>query len=157
VAYLSVLGKYGGQIYGDRRGDWALYMKVLKPRFLGGARQYTFIDRINFARGLIRTLDILSAPRGNIPVPCVLMDEVPKLEIPVFFVSGEQDYVVPHVLAEEYCERLRAPLKKFIRMPRTAHSPHFERPEEFRQVLIKQILPAVEAYETSGSAKEETL
>lgn len=44
------------------------------------------------------------------------MKEIPSLEIPVYFLSGEYDYNCPWPMVEKYCNFLQAPDKKFFKI-----------------------------------------
>ena len=57
------------------------------------------------------------------------------MKIPVFFISGEYDYNCPWKLAEEYCDLLNAPQKKFYRISGSAHSPLWENVEDTHNAL----------------------
>lgn len=64
----------------------------------------------------------------------------PKIEIPVYFLSGKYDLTVNINLTREYCNYLDAPLKGFYTFENSAHAPLFEEPERFREILTKDIL-----------------
>ena len=55
--------------------------------------------------------------------------EIPELQIPAYFISGDTDYNCPWPLVEEYCSILQAPDKDFFLVPDAAHSPLWENPE----------------------------
>lgn len=61
--------------------------------------------------------------------------EIPELEIPAYFISGEQDYNCPWELVEEYCDILKAPDKGFFIIPDSAHSPLWENPAATCDIL----------------------
>lgn len=60
---------------------------------------------------------------------------VPRLDIPVYLLSGSYDYSVSYVLAKQYFEKLRAPVKGFYTCKQSAHSPLFEEPQRFGEIL----------------------
>lgn len=64
----------------------------------------------------------------------------PRLEVPVYFVSGKYDLTVNVDLSKQYFEKLQAPLKRFYVFEESAHSPIFEETENFRKVLVDEIL-----------------
>ena len=66
--------------------------------------------------------------------------EVPRLEIPVYFISGKYDLTVNNGLSKEYLEKLEAPIKGFYTFNESAHSPMFEEPQRLKEVLIKDVL-----------------
>jgi pimeloyl-ACP methyl ester carboxylesterase len=64
-----------------------------------------------------------------------LRTDVPRLEIPVYFFEGVYDFTCNAALAKEYFDRLEAPVKGFFWFNHSAHSPLFEEPDRFRQLL----------------------
>ncbi len=64
-----------------------------------------------------------------------LLDNVRKVEVPVYFLMGQHDYVTPLSLVEEYVEVLEAPHKQIILFRKSAHFPFFEEPESFAFAL----------------------
>jgi len=61
---------------------------------------------------------------------------VPRLEIPVYFISGATDYQISPELARDYLERLDAPQKEFICIDKAGHFANFEQPELFANALV---------------------
>jgi pimeloyl-ACP methyl ester carboxylesterase len=70
-----------------------------------------------------------------------LTARVPALDLPAYFCHGRYDYTANHELARAYCDRLRAPVKGFYTFEQSAHSPAFEEPARFRQVLREDVMP----------------
>ncbi len=70
-------------------------------------------------------------------------DQIPKVEVPVFFISGKHDYNTPWTLVQKYCDSLQAPYKEFIVFNESGHSPIFEEPENFN-MEIRRIFDTVE-------------
>lgn len=52
--------------------------------------------------------------------------DIPELQIPVYFISGDTDYNCPWPLVKDYYEKIDAPEKDFILVPDSAHSPLWE-------------------------------
>ncbi|NLJ42447.1 MAG: alpha/beta hydrolase [Bacteroidales bacterium] len=65
---------------------------------------------------------------------------VTRLEIPVYFISGRHDLTVNHDLSEDYLLKLDAPKKRFFTFENSAHSPMYEEPEKFLELLTRDIL-----------------
>ena len=80
-------------------------------------------------RGLARLLPELEA--------LDLTDTLPGLDCPIVMVQGRHDQVAPASSAERYAELLKAPSKQFVWFEHSAHLPHLEEPERFREVLAK--------------------
>jgi len=69
-----------------------------------------------------------------------LMADVTDLEVPVYFCHGRFDCTCSYDLARSYFRQLRAPVKGFYTFEQSAHSPAFEEPGRFRQVLRQDVL-----------------
>ena len=69
-----------------------------------------------------------------------LTARVPELQIPVYFMEGKYDYTCSYTEAKSYFEKLKAPLKGFYTFELSAHSPLFEEPEKFRQIMQQDVL-----------------
>lgn len=67
-------------------------------------------------------------------------DIVPELQIPAYFISGVYDLTVNHDLSKEYYEQLKAPVKAFYTFADSAHSPMFEEPVRFLEVMEQNVL-----------------
>ena len=55
--------------------------------------------------------------------------DIPELQIPAYFISGETDYNCPWELVKDYCDKLKAPDKAFYIVSDSAHCPLWENPE----------------------------
>lgn len=66
--------------------------------------------------------------------------KVPKVDIPVYFLSGKYDLTVNIDLSKAYFKKLQAPLKGFYTFSNSAHSPLFEEPLLVRRIIEKDIL-----------------
>ncbi len=69
------------------------------------------------------------------------IEQAPRLDVPVYFLTGRHDYNTPFELVERYYEILEAPHKEIVWFEHSAHMPNLEEPERFQDVLIDQILP----------------
>lgn len=77
--------------------------------------------------------------RGEI-IQSDIAAKVPKLEIPVYFLSGKYDLTVNKDLSKKYLEMIEAPVKGFYTFNESAHSPMFEEPQRLKEILIKDVL-----------------
>jgi pimeloyl-ACP methyl ester carboxylesterase len=66
--------------------------------------------------------------------------EVPRLGIPAYFISGKYDLTVNHDLSKEYLKEIESPVKGFYTFEHSAHSPMFEEPDRFREIIVKDVL-----------------
>ncbi|MCE5197064.1 MAG: alpha/beta hydrolase [Negativicutes bacterium] len=69
-----------------------------------------------------------------------LTAEVSQLKIPAYFISGKYDYTVNYDLSKVYLKHLQAPVKGFYTFEQSAHSPMFEEPEKFTQIMLEDVL-----------------
>lgn len=100
-------------------------------------REYTIKEKINIWRGKSRSgISILWSDM----ITTDLTTKVTELKLPVYFVSGIYDYTVSYILAKNYYEKLRAPVKGFYTFKNSAHSPMFEEPEKMQQIIREDIL-----------------
>jgi 3-oxoadipate enol-lactonase len=54
--------------------------------------------------------------------------------IPTLFVTGEGDTLIPPRLVERVAQQI--PQARFVTVPGTGHSPYFEKPEEWNQIVL---------------------
>jgi pimeloyl-ACP methyl ester carboxylesterase len=93
---------------------------------------YSFADLTRTLRGISKTQSLLLPALADTH----LVRTVPRLEVPVVMVQGRLDQVAPGDVAQNFYDSLDAPDKRFRWFERSAHTPHFEEPERFRDVLI---------------------
>lgn len=98
---------------------------------------YTLAEKINIWRG---KWSASSTAMWNEILATDLTEVVPSLEIPSYFASGIHDYSVSYKLAKAYYEKIQAPTKGFYTFEQSAHSPLFEEPERFGQILLRDVL-----------------
>ena len=99
---------------------------------------YTISEKINYIKAL-KMYD--HSPLASELTDYDYRKEITELEIPAYFISGEDDFNCPWPLVEEYCDLLTAPDKGFYLIPDAAHSPLWENPEVTCDIL-KQIREA---------------
>lgn len=75
-------------------------------------------------------------------------------EVPVLFLLGRHDRVVPGALAAAYLERLSAPYKKLVWFERSAHNPNYEEHERFNRVVIEEVLPVIATLKKGGKQRK---
>jgi pimeloyl-ACP methyl ester carboxylesterase len=64
-----------------------------------------------------------------------LVASLPRLDVPVVMVQGRLDQVAPPAAAQRYADALQAPSKRLVWFERSAHTPHLEEPDKFRDLL----------------------
>ncbi len=69
-----------------------------------------------------------------------LRKDIAIVKVPVHFVSGAADYNTPWPLVKHYAELLTAPSKSFTLFDKSGHSPLFEQPQEFNNLVRDKFL-----------------
>ena len=98
---------------------------------------YTPMERINIWRG---KFFLANTPVGKGIWDYNAFEDVPEIEIPIYFLSGIYDYTCAYPLQKEYYEKIHAPQKAFYTFYNSAHSPLFEEPEWAMRIIAKDIL-----------------
>jgi pimeloyl-ACP methyl ester carboxylesterase len=65
-----------------------------------------------------------------------LVETVPSIDVPVVLVQGRRDRVAPGEAAQRYLSRLEAPSKQLVWFEFSAHTPHLDEPDRFRDLLL---------------------
>ncbi len=99
-------------------------------------KAYTWQERINIWRGKTFSTKF---PVVEESTNFNAFDEVPSLQIPIYFFAGKYDYTCNYDLQYEFFEQIEAPIKEFYTFENSAHSPIFEEPEKALE-LIEKIL-----------------
>ena len=58
-------------------------------------------------------------------------------EVPVYYISGEQDWITPAVLVEDYYETVEAPDKQMRLIPDAGHTPFLDAPQAFTDTVLE--------------------
>lgn len=70
-----------------------------------------------------------------------LMAQRTQLQLPVFLVQGEEDLLTPPAVTRAYFERLSAPRKQLVTVPRAGHDPNGPLLQAQLQLLRQAVLP----------------
>ena len=124
------LSRYHGDEFAVQR------VREFLPAKLFG-REYTLGTRLAYQANFDRSLERLLADRLQVD----LLSQVRRLEVPVFFFLGRQDYNTPTSLVEEWAARLRAPRVEIVWFENAGHFLAVEAPEEFQSRLVEKLLP----------------
>ncbi len=136
VAFAHMVGDYGGNF--DVSMPRLAWMALRAP-------EYSFRDYLRWFNGANRgsgpMWDEVYATRTN------YIEEIPSVQIPVFFLAGKNDYNTPLKLVEEYCQHLDAPMKDLIVFEQSAHTPFLGEKEAFSAALIRLKVKVENFYE----------
>jgi len=92
------------------------------------------------AGDLVRTLRGMSATQAALLFGLASMDltrTLPRLEVPFVMAQGRLDQVAPGEAAERFVVSLEAPSKQLVWFEQSAHTPHFEEPDKFRDLVMR--------------------
>jgi pimeloyl-ACP methyl ester carboxylesterase len=123
------LTKFGGSLYGKSDAN-----EVITHLFF--AYEYSVGDLLNYGRGALFSLFRL----WNELMDINLVQQVPSVQVPVYFCVGRSDYQTPFTLVEKYFQQLEAPHKELIWFEKSAHSPLYEEPNRFQSVMVDKVL-----------------
>lgn len=69
-----------------------------------------------------------------------MFNEMIEWPIPVYIMHGEYDHFAEFRLSKIYFDSLKSPDKKFFPFPNTGHSIHYDQPQKYREIYLKEIL-----------------
>jgi pimeloyl-ACP methyl ester carboxylesterase len=121
---------------GTMRNMTSIMTGVFYPVWL--CRAYTVKEKFNIWRSKFSFVN-KSGLRAEV-LALKMTEEVPSLDVPAYFVSGRHDLTVNRDLSEEYFNMLECPLKRFYTFENSAHSPMFEEPERFLEIMTGDVL-----------------
>ncbi|HMB98006.1 MAG TPA: alpha/beta hydrolase [Balneolaceae bacterium] len=125
VAFAKMKDEFGGGMDED-------ILTLLK--YALQAPEYTIFDYIRWFDGANRG----SGPMWEETRDVDLFSEVPELDLPVWFIVGENDYNTPAELVEEYYKYVYAPEgKHLIVMEDCSHAPFIGNPDRFNREIIQ--------------------
>ncbi len=93
--------------------------------------------------------DMVSEPGSYYPASKILestaidinlMRDVPKLEVPVYILHGDNDHFTEMTVAKTYFDSLVAPSKKWYLFENGTHGVQIEFPEKYRSIYTDEIL-----------------
>ncbi len=102
------------------------------------SKAYTLKEKINF--WVSKVAFINKTNLKNQVLEEDLASKVMSLKVPTYFFSGIYDLTTNYDLSKKYLNQLEAPLKGFYTFYESAHSPIFEEPEKFHQILERDVL-----------------
>ena len=94
---------------------------------------YTAGDIIRALRRIGATQAALLSDLANMDLTRTLT----HLAVRVVLAQGRLDQVAPGEAAERFARYLEAPSKQLVWFEQSAHTPHFEEPDKFRDLLLR--------------------
>jgi len=119
---------FGGVIVGDTWNGQARTMAASLLR----SPDYSPAAALRTVRG------ITSSQAALLPLLAStdLVTTIPRLDVPIILVQGRLDQVAPGVAAQRFYDALAAPSKKLVWFEHSAHTPQYDEPARFRDVLL---------------------
>lgn len=96
-------------------------------------REYTRDDMNNLLKGISFSTITLLPQMMKIN----FFQHITKVEVPVYFLLGEQDYNTPTILVKRFFNGLHAPKKRLFHFANVAHHLPFEDEKEFARAMCK--------------------
>ena len=94
---------------------------------------YAIADVLRTVRAITASQSALLAELSTLD----LVGTLPRLDIPIVMVQGRLDQVAPGDAAQRYFDSLEATSKQLVWFEKSAHTPHLDEPEKFRELLMQ--------------------
>jgi len=125
------MNKFGGVAYNKKHDYPHSFLRSLT------SKEYNFMDLFRLYRGMLFSLKYMKDELLTFNA----FEQIPRIEVPVYFLVGRHDYNTPWILVEKYYKILDAPKgKTLIWFDNSAHMLPFEEPEKFSDVMINRVL-----------------
>ncbi|OAH57152.1 alpha/beta hydrolase [Dietzia cinnamea] len=99
--------------------------------------EYGYLDTINHTRGLIASFNAIYPQLEDLD----LVEQAPRLEVPVYFFVGRHDVNAMPIFVEEYHDVLDAPRKELIWLEGGHGLGSAENTDRFVDVMLEQVRP----------------
>jgi pimeloyl-ACP methyl ester carboxylesterase len=126
------------------RALWKMGQAVL------GRRESSILELPSAFRGFHLTMDAMWPEVSRLN----LIDLVPKLEMPVFFLLGRKDPWVPPETSVAYFDALTAPSKELVWFEDSGHEPFVDEPDKFNATMADVVHPVLLAEFAAPGARD---
>lgn len=123
------VSEYGGGVTHESTSMWPVIKLLLT------AKEYTLSDKLSFMSGSMFSLEHLWLDVVNTN----LTSKIDSMQIPVYIFQGKYDYQTPYIVAKEFFDQLKAPVKEFYTFENSAHSPIMEETEKFNSIVMEKV------------------
>ncbi|WP_433275347.1 alpha/beta fold hydrolase [Pseudonocardia xinjiangensis] len=100
------------------------------------ASEYTVLDKVHLFAGLVDAHDVYYPRVRDVD----LRTDIPRLEVPVYFVDGADEVPGRVQPMQEWFAGLQAPHKEHVLLAESGHRSLYERPAEFTDILVRRVL-----------------
>jgi pimeloyl-ACP methyl ester carboxylesterase len=111
-----------------------------------GAPEYGLLDKVYWALSLLNTFPNVYSQLNDVD----LRTQAAELDVPVYVVKGRWDLNASNALATEYFELLDAPHKEWFWFEDSAHTPSWDEPARFTDVMVNTVLAQTQAEPTAA-------
>lgn len=125
----SWLWEYGGMIDGET-GPFPFVRAMLQ------ASEYSFLDIGRFVRGMSFSLKQLADNERDGVWRLAAPDPAAGFDVPIFFITGENDRVTPAALIAEYVSTVKAPMKQSFIIEGSGHFAFFTASQKFSEAVV---------------------
>jgi pimeloyl-ACP methyl ester carboxylesterase len=108
----------------------------LRYRDMFFPEEYSLFDSLRTYMGMSKSFKHVQIQQADLDME----QDIPRVEIPVFFVTGRHDYICIQDITFRYFNLLKAPVKKFYWFEQSGHFPCYQEPELFIQVMRSEIV-----------------
>jgi pimeloyl-ACP methyl ester carboxylesterase len=115
------------------RALWRIGRAVL------GRQESSIFELPSTIRGFRFSLDAMWAEVSRLN----LIELVPALQMPVFFLLGRKDHFVPPDTSMAYFDALTAPSKKLVWFEQSGHEPFADEPAKFNAAMAELVRPVL--------------
>jgi pimeloyl-ACP methyl ester carboxylesterase len=133
-SYLGMRTRYATKYGGGILRNETSVLPLLQQLFF--CKAYTVEEKMNYIKGSAFS----GMTMAHYVVEANLMNDLPTQDIPVYILEGRYDYQTTHKQAETYYNALEAPEKAFYTFENSAHSPMFDEPVLFFDILKNDVL-----------------
>jgi pimeloyl-ACP methyl ester carboxylesterase len=96
------------------------------------SRDYSIADVVRTVRGVTITQAALLPELASTD----LVRTMPRLDVPIVMAQGRLDQVAPAEPAQRFYDTLTAPSKQLVWFEKSAHTPQYDEPAKFRDLLM---------------------
>lgn len=121
--------KYGGAARLMENPDESFWGKALSS-------EYNIVDAFRHTKGMSYSQEILIGEAMVNSLP----SRVTEMDLPIYFVMGDYDYMTSSLAAKLFFEGIEAEQKEFISYEQSAHYPHYEEKERFLNWMVKEFI-----------------
>lgn len=125
----KLIAQYGGFLAGQSDMSYMFKAVLSSP-------DYSLWDALHYVRGIgYYSHHLLNNDKDT--VWRLTIRDIRQLDIPIYFVAGENDQVTPPSLLKSFFNDLHAPKKIMIEVSGAAHFPFIDQKEQFDRILLR--------------------